>query len=229
MKNIIKEMPLEIRPRERLAKYGASTLADYELLAIILRTGTKDKSVLELAREIIIKFKDLGHFNELTIAELCSIKGIKEAKAIEILATIELGKRINNYVCQDVYIKSSNDAYCFIKNELENLKEERFVCLYLDLKSKVIASKTIAIGGISSTSLDLKKALKWGIKYSSNYLIFVHNHPSGDPAPSKEDINVTIEAMKIAKEFDFTIVDHIIIGKNKYFSFLDSKIINKTH
>jgi len=227
MKNIIKEMPVEIRPRERLLKFGANSLADYELLAIVLRTGTKDKSVLELARELIIKFNNLGEFNDLTITELCTVKGIKDAKAIEILASIELGKRINNYVTQNVYIKGSKDVYLYVKNELENIKEEKFICLYLNVKSMVITSKVIAIGGINSTSVDLKKTLKWAIKYSSNHLIIIHNHPSGDPSPSKEDIDVTLEIKRIASEFDIVLVDHIIVGQNKYFSFVDSKIIKK--
>ncbi len=225
MKKIIKEMPLEVRPRERLIRFGANMLADYELLAIILRTGTKEKSVLELARELIIYFNNLGEFKELTISELCKIKGVKEAKAAEILASIELGKRINNYISHKYYIRKSRDIFLYIKNEMESLQEERVICIYLDIKNAVIASKIISIGSISSTVFDLKKALKWAIKYSSNRIVFVHNHPSGDPTPSEADISVTIEMKKIALEFEINIIDHLIVGKDRYFSFVDSKIL----
>ena len=225
MKKLIKEMPLESRPRERLVSYGAASLADYELLAIILRTGTKEKSVLELSRELLIKFHNLGEFNDLTITELSTIKGIKEAKAIELLAAIELGKRINNYVRYDTIINGSKDVFLYIRNQLEGLKEERCMCLYLNVKSSIIACKTIAIGGISSTSFDLKKTLKWAIKYSSNHIIICHNHPSGDPSPSKEDVLVTKELKRLALEFEIVLVDHVIIGDNRYFSFVEHKII----
>ena len=162
MKNeVIKEMPLELRPRERLMRYGANLLSDYELLAIILRTGTKEVSVLELARRVIIKFKNLGELKNITVRELCEVKGIKEAKAVELLAAIELGKRINNYIVNKPCLKTSKDAYLYIKNELESLQEERFVCIYLNIKSEVIATKIISIGSINSTSFDLKKVLKW--------------------------------------------------------------------
>ncbi len=223
-RGVIKEMPVELRPRERLIKYGACYLSDYELLAIILRTGTKEYSVLELARRLIIEFKSLSEFKHLTVNELCKVKGIKEAKAVEVLAAIELGKRINNYVSDKTVLKRSRDVYDYIRNELEFLQEERFICIYLTIKSEVIETKVISVGSISSTSFDLKKVLKWAIKLSSSHVVFVHNHPTGDPTPSKEDVRVTEEAIRITEMLDIKIVDHIIIGVNKYFSFTDKNI-----
>lgn len=221
---IIKEMPEELRPRERLMKYGVIALSDYELLAIILRTGTKELSVLELARKVIIQFQNLGEFRNITINELCRIKGIKEAKAVEILAAIEFGKRIGNYVRNKVIIKSSNDVYLYIKNELEGLDEERLVCIYLNTKCEVIEKKIISIGTINSTSFDFKKVLRWALKLNAIYIVLVHNHPTGDPIPSKQDIQATKEAVKASSMFDIKIIDHVIIGDNKYFSFKEKNI-----
>lgn len=221
---IIKEMPEELRPRERLMQYGANALSDYELLAIILRTGTKELSVLELARRVIIEFKNLGELKNVTINELCNIKGIKEAKAVEILASIEFGKRINNYIKNKVTIKGSNDVYFYIKNELEGLDEERLLAIYLNIKCEVIERKVISIGSINSTSFDFKKILKWAFKLNSTFIVLVHNHPTGDPTPSKQDIVATKEAVKQAEMFDIKIVDHIIIGDKKYYSFKEKNI-----
>lgn len=221
---IIKEMPEELRPRERLMKYGSNALSDYELLAIILRTGTKQLSVLELARQVIIEFKNLGELKNITINELCRIKGIKQAKAIEIIAAIEFGKRINNYVKNNVAIKSGKDVYLFMKNELEHLDEERLYAIYLNIKCEVIEKKVISIGSINSTSFDFKKILKWSIKLDSSFIVLVHNHPTGDPTPSKQDLEVTKEAIKLANMLEIKIVDHLIIGNNRYFSFKEKKI-----
>ena len=222
---IIKEMPEELRPRERLMRYGVSALSDYELLAIILRTGTKELSVLELAKQVITEFKNLGELRNITVNELCMIKGIKQAKAVEVLASIELGKRINNYTKNKVVIRCSKDVYLYLKNELEGLEEERLITIYLNIKGEVIDKKVISIGGINSTSFDFRKVLKWAFKLNAVSIVLVHNHPTGDPVPSKQDIEATKLAVKSAGMFDIQVIDHIIIGEKKYYSFKEKKIL----
>lgn len=220
----LKEMPVNNLPRERLLKDGKESLADYEVLAIILRTGIKGKNVLDLSKEMLTKFQ-LNEFSNLTINELMDIKGIKEAKAIEILAAIEFGKRVSNYISVRTIIKNNKEAYLYLKNKMEDLEEEHLICLYLNIKSEVVYEKTISIGSINDTSFDINKIIKYALKNSSNHIIISHNHPTGDPLPSNNDIIITHKAIDLLNKFDIKLIDHIIIGKNKYYSFNKQKIL----
>jgi len=223
LNHLLKELPENERPRERLEKYGPSSLSDSELIAIILRTGTKNLSVLSLASNILCEYETINDLSEVTIEELCKIKGIHKAKAITLLASIELGKRIvlNNRT-ENKVINSPKDAYDYLRTSMENLDHEELVCLFLNIRSEVIRQKRITVGTNNSTLLDPKTILKWALKYSSEYIIVAHNHPSGNPTPSENDRIVTMNLQKAAKEVDIKLVDHIIIGKNKYYSFLEN-------
>lgn len=225
MSYMVKEMPLADRPRERLLKYGAKSLANYELLAIILGTGSKNQSVLDLAKNILIHFEELNRLNEITVNELMKIKGIGEAKAISIIAAIELGKRVNEPISNNVRITTAKDAYLYLKDSLQNETQENLVCMFLNNNSEIINVKTISIGSISNTIFNPRDILKWALKYSAVAIILAHNHPSGNILPSREDIIVTKNIIQAAKYVDIVVVDHIIIGKNKYFSFLENKKI----
>lgn len=225
MKYMLKEMPIEERPRERLKVFGPTALANYELLAIIIRTGSLKKSVLDLAKELLIKFKSLDKINEATITELMQISGIGEAKAISLLASIELGKRINLPVNSLITIKSPTDSYNYLKDNLQHLNQENLVALYLNSKSEVLALRTVTIGSLNQTIFNIKDILKWALKYSAAGLIVAHNHPSGDPSPSRQDIESTQALINAAKLMDVIIVDHIIIGKNRYCSLKEKCII----
>lgn len=220
---MVKEMPLAERPRERLLKYGAKSLANYELLAIVLGTGSKNESVLDSAKNILIKIEDLNALNEVTVNELMKIKGIGKAKAITILAAIELGKRVNQPVSNNVKINNSKHAFDLLKDTLQNEKQENLVCIYLNNNSELINIKTITIGSINNTVFNPKDILKWALKYSSVAIIIAHNHPSGNVMPSREDIIVTKNIVHAAELLDIMVIDHIIIGKNKYYSFLENK------
>lgn len=225
MNYMLRELPVEERPRERLIKYGASSLSNYELLAILLRTGTKDCSVINLAKSILMKIENINMLNDITIEELIQIKGVGQVKAIELLAAIELGKRINNpYTLNDV-IDTPKKAYLYVKDELQHLTQENLVCLYLNTKSQVIAKKTITVGTISQTIINPRDIFKWAFKFSCFAIIIIHNHPSGHPEPSQPDIIMTKKILEAAKTVDLLLVDHIIIGKNKYYSFQENKIL----
>ena len=222
--NKLKEMPNDFLPRERLLKYGKESLADYEILAILLRTGTKGLNVLELSKYILTNKINMKDFANISINELKNIKGIKEAKAIELVAAIEFGKRALNYIDNKFKVNNQKDAYLYLKNKLEDKDEEEVIALYLNVKSEIIFEKVISIGSTSETSFDINKIIKYAIKNSSNHIIISHNHPTGDPMPSKQDLLITSNLVELANKFDIKIIDHIIIGKNKYFSFAENRI-----
>ena len=220
----INDLPKEIRPRERLATSGASSLSDYELLAIILRTGNKKMNSLELAKNTISKFKNIGAFNNITLSELKEIDGIKDAKAIEILASIEFGKRVCSYYERRVCLIDKMKAYKYIRYDLENLNHEELRIYYLDLRGGLIESKILSIGGVGQAGCDLKEVVKWALKLSSSHLIVAHNHPTGNPEPSDADIIFTRNLIAYSENMAITIIDHLIIGKISFYSFDSNQI-----
>lgn len=223
MSYLVKEIPITERPRERLIKYGPSSLANHELLAIILRTGTKNISAIDLAKNILNIYQDLDKLNEATIEELSNIRGIGITKSIELLAAIEIGKRISVPNKLKTSITSPIDSYKYLKNRMQHLNQENLIALFLNTKSEIIAEKTITVGTLNHTLFHPRDILKWALKFSAAAIIIAHNHPSGDPVPSKNDLEVTNNLIKAAKTVDLIIVDHIIIGKNCYYSMLDHK------
>lgn len=225
MSFMVREIPMSDRPRERLSKYGVKALANYELLAIILATGTRNESVIDLSKKILIKFEKLERLNEITISELMKIKGIGKAKAISIIAAIEFGKRVNYPSSENIKITKAQDAYLYLKDSLQHENQENLVCIFLNNNSEVISTKIITVGTITNTIFNPKDILKWALKYSAVAIVLAHNHPSGNVNPSKEDIVVTKRLVKAADLVDIVIVDHIIIGKNQYFSFLENKVL----
>lgn len=221
MKYTLKEMPCEERPRERLLQYGAKSLSNQELLAILLTTGTKGVSVIEVASNLLIKFKNIETLNEVTIEELCKVSGIGKAKSIMLLAAIELGRRINTSSAINIPIHTPKDAYRYLAANMNYLTQEHLVCLYLNIKSEVLSYRTISIGTVSSTVFNPKDIFKWALKLSASFVIVAHNHPSGDPTPSTNDILMTEKIIATGKAVDVEVVDHIIIGKGRYYSFLE--------
>ena len=215
----INDLPKDIRPRERLMKYGASSLSDYELLAIILRTGTKSMSALDLARNTISKFRNIGSFNDITLNELKELDGIKDAKAIEILASIEFGKRVCSYSEQRVSFCEKSQAYKYIRYDLENLKHEEVRIYYLDVRGGLIEEKILSRGSVEEAGCDYREVVKWALKLSSYHLLVAHNHPSGIPKPSNADVVFTRNLIAYCKNMGISVIDHFIIGKNSYYSF----------
>lgn len=223
----IKEIPLNDRPRERLKLVGASSLSTIELFAVVLSSGTRNVSVMEIANNLIRNYPSLNKLTEVSINELKKIPGIGDAKAVLLLACIELGKRINQPINYTNTITSSLDAYGYLKDDMQNLSNEVFICIYLNCKSQVLLKKVIGVGGVSSTSVDAREVLKWGLKESAYGIILSHNHPSGDAAPSKQDLDVTKKIIEASKTVGIVVCDHIIIGKNCYYSFMEHGIIKK--
>lgn len=213
---ILKEIPVYDRPRERAIEVGVNNLSTTELLAIILRTGTKNYSVLEVANKVLSKVNKVQDLNNISQEELKEIEGIGLTKAITILSAIELGKRINQLEQKEVSFLNANEIYNYMKNEVQFFKEERSYAIYLNTKGKLIDKKLLTIGTINQTLIDSKIIFKWAFKLSAAAFILVHNHPSLDPTPSIEDLKVTKAIIKQAKTLDVFFLDHIIIGNGYY-------------
>lgn len=226
MKYVLKEMTEMEKPREKLYLLGASSLSDYELLAILLRTGTKNKSAIDVSIELLSHLNTINDLYNITIEELQKIKGIGKTKAIELLAMIEFSKRLSHYKNTSKFIKSTKDAYNYLKGKLSHLEQEHFMAIYLTINNKIITDKIISIGTTTQTIATPKDVIKWALKSSAYAVIVAHNHPSGNVVPSKHDFDFTTELQKACEVVDIRFLDHIIVGKNNYFSFKD-KSINK--
>ena len=226
MSVLIKDLDMNLRPRERLKKYGVSSLGDDELLAILLRCGTKSISVKDLSVEIVNKFEKINNLEYATLEELTSIKGIKEAKAITILAAIELGKRVLRKESNNIVINNNRIVYDLLKYDFINSYQETFVVLFLDTKNKLIKKEELFKGTISSSTIHPREIFKLAVKHSAYSIIVVHNHPSGNSMPSQADIELTDKLMESGKLLGIPIIDHIIIGYNNFYSFYDKKRID---
>lgn len=215
----IKELPEEERPREKLIRYGESALSNAELLAILLRTGTKNESALSLAYKILKQQEGLRFLTDCTVQELGNISGIGQAKAAQLRAAVELGKRVSAFVKeQDNYVKCPQDVANLLMEEMRYLKKEYMKLILLNVKCNVISIENISIGNLNASIVHPREVYLPAIKKSSASVIMVHNHPSGDPTPSNEDINITKRIAEAGKIIGIELVDHIIIGDGRYIS-----------
>lgn len=216
---MIRDFPQDERPRERLLVDGPKSLSNHELLAILLRTGTKEESVLQLANRLLNHFEGLRMLKDATIEELTMMKGIGKTKAIQIMAAVELGRRIGNLRYDERYvIRSPEDGAKFVMEDMRFLTQEHFVCLYLNTKNQVLHKQTIFIGSLNASIVHPREVFKEAFRRSAASIICIHNHPSGDPAPSKEDIEVTKRLSECGKIIGIDLLDHLIIGDGKFVS-----------
>ena len=223
----LKELPKEDRPRERLINFGVENLSNEELLSLLLKTGTKNVSVKELAGNILKKLGGINKFNSVNYQMLTSISGIGSAKACTLLAVIELSKRISmeNNSLNNIRIKSADIAFAYFKNIFNNKKQEYFYAIYLDNKKKVISNKLLFIGTLNQSIVHPREVFKEAYLLSASAIICVHNHPSGNVEPSKEDILLTKRFVEIGQLLGIKVVDHLIIGDDNYYSFLENSLI----
>lgn len=210
----------ELRPYEKLEMYGESSLKTVELLAIIIKTGTKEKNVIEVAQEILelgINEKNLSFLAEITIDELKKIDGIGRVKAIQIKAIIELSKRIyKSQITEKIQVKSTNDIIELFMEEMRYEKQEVLKSVILNCKNEIIKVQEICRGNTASVIFDIKTVLKEPVKLGAQRIILLHNHPSGDPTPSKEDIDATNNIKQAAKLLGIELLEHIVIGNGIY-------------
>jgi DNA repair protein RadC len=215
----MKDMPSELRPRERLLKEGARSLTDAELLAILLRTGTSRNTALDLAAVILANFNGLRGLVQASVEELSAVKGVGPAKAAQIKAALELGKRLAADSGEErAVIKTPADAAGLVMEEMRHLDREHFRALLLNAKNQVIGQEVISIGTLNSSAVHPRELFKGAIKRSAAALILVHNHPSGDPSPSREDVEVTRRLVEVGRLIGIEVLDHLVIGDNKFSS-----------
>ena len=218
----IKDWAEDDRPREKMLQKGATALSNAELLAILISTGTREESALDLAKALLLKSSNnLDEISKLTPIELSkSVKGIGRAKAVSISAAIELGKRMRFSEPIEARQFSSSEAVAqdFMVT-MSNLKQEEFWIVLLNKANKEIGRYRISTGGISSAQVDNRIVLKYAIENLATNIILIHNHPSGNLNPSRDDLNLTKNIITCCKPFDISVLDHIIIGNKRYLSF----------
>ncbi len=224
----IKSWAEEDQPREKLLLKGKSALSDAELITILLRTGVTGSSALDIAKKIINHVNgDLNALGKLSVPDLKKIaKGLGDTKAITIVAALELGRRRqSSEVREKPMIRTSQDSYNYIYAEVADLGHEEFYVMYLNRANKVLTHKHISSGGISGTVADIKIMLKHGIELLASSIVAVHNHPSDNIKPSQADIELTKKLKEAAKLIDIHLLDHLIIGEKKYYSFADEGML----
>jgi DNA repair protein RadC len=215
----VHDMPADERPRERLRTYGSQSLSNAELLAIILRTGTARDNVLELSSKLLAKYGGLGGLLRIDFSELCLEHGLGEAKTAQLKAALELGKRLGREQLEEKYqIKSPRDAANLVMVEMTHLDHEQMRILVLDTKNQVVENINRYQGTVNSSVLRVAEIFRPAITRNCPAMIVCHNHPSGDPTPSPEDIVVTEQLVQAGKLLDIELVDHLIIGNQKYIS-----------
>ena len=216
----VRDLPLSERPRERLLKLGAEALSAQEVLALILGRGTKGESVMVTAQNLLKEFGNLKGIANASVEELTRIKGIGQAKAAQLKAAVELSKRLENLLDETPrpVIKSPEDAVKIVKGWLKGKKKEHFWMLSLDTRNHLINSKEISVGSLDTSIVHPREVFKEAISASAASVIFIHNHPSGDPEPSEEDIKLTKRLAEVSEIVGIDALDHIIVGDKKYLS-----------
>ncbi len=224
----IKEIPLKERPRERLMNNGASYLSNEELLSIILRCGTKNKSVEDLSEDILKEFKSINNLKSATLNKLLEIKGMGLSKSTIILAMIELCKRIyfNNEDDPKKIFNNPKIIYEETKYLFNDKKQELFYCLYFNNKQQLVGKELLFIGTVNKSITHPREIFKYAYLYSASSIACIHNHPSGDVKPSIEDITFTNALVEIGQIQKIPIIDHIIVSNNNYYSFQDNGKLN---
>ena len=223
----IKTWAEEDRPREKLLSQGRRTLTDAELMAILIGSGSTTETAVELSKRILHSCNnDLNALAKLSVTELCKFKGIGEAKAISIIAALELGRRRKESdQLETNKITSSRDVFLILSPQFSDLLHEEFWILLLNKANKVLNKVLISKGGQSATVVDAKVIFKAALEHNASSIILAHNHPSGNLSPSQEDINITKKIVSAAKLIDFSVLDHIIMTDKAYYSFADEGLM----
>ena len=216
---MMRDVHIADRPRERLIRQGAESLSNQELIAILLGSGTKQESVLHLANRVLTFFEQIHELKNATIEEIMSVKGIGKAKAVQLLAAVELGRRLSQQQTEERYtIRSPQDAASYLMPDMTSLKQEHFVVLFLNVKNQVLHKQTIFIGSLNASIVHPREIFREAVKRSAASIICAHNHPSGNPSPSSEDIDVTKRLIESGLIMGIELLDHVIIGDHQFIS-----------
>jgi len=218
----IKDWPADDRPREKLLTRGAGVLSDAELLAIILRTGVRGASAVDHGRAIMEEFRDFRQLAAAGVAELCKVKGLGPAKAAQILAALEIARRYGEHEFKPgESLRGSGDVYAHFRERLADERREHFYAVLLDNKHRKIKDVAVSQGSLTASIVHPRDVFAPVVRESAAAVIFVHNHPSGDPTPSKEDIEITRRLREVGELMGVRVLDHIVVGKGRYVSFVD--------
>ena len=221
----IKNWPESERPREILLTAGAGNLSTAQLLAIILRTGGKNKSALGLARELLVQFNGLKSIEDASVAEFSNTKGMGNAKIAQLKAAFELGRRLLRDDTTDALkvpsFRSSHDVYEYYRPRFYGLKKERFLCALLDIKNRVFKETTVSDGTLTSSPVHPREVFRYAIKEAAASVLFIHNHPSGDSSPSKDDLDITKRLIETGKIIGINVLDHVVISDSNYVSIME--------
>jgi DNA repair protein RadC len=223
----IKDLPPSERPRERAIKAGVTTLSDAELLAVLLRTGTKEETAVQLAERVLLKLGGLAELPRCSLEDLQAIKGLGPAKAITLLAAADLATRISNRTRYEaVTVSSPSEAAALVMEEMRHKLREHFRVLLLDTKNKVLGIEEISIGSLNSSLVHPREVFRPAIRKACASVILLHNHPSGDPTPSREDVEVTRRLTAAGKLMGIEVLDHIIIGDGRFLSLRERGLLD---
>ena len=216
---MIRDFPVDERPRERLAHAGEGALSTTELLAIILRTGVGGENVVAMATRLISRYGGLPGLARASFTELQAEKGLGPAKTAQIKAALELGRRMLLAAPEDQFIvRSPTDAAQFLMAEMSHLEQEHFRVLYLNTRNRLLGSETVYVGNLNASHIRVSEVFREAVKRNCASLIVAHNHPSGDPTPSPEDVEVTRLLVAAGKLLDIEVLDHLIIGQQRFVS-----------
>lgn len=224
----VKDLPREERPRERLANLGAENLSIQELLAIILGRGSRGESVITTVQKIISKFMSLEGLQDASLEDLQEVKGLGFAKACQLKACLELSKRLNKPVQIDKNKKknqkltSAKEVYEALRRRIGGLKKENFVVVSVDTRNKIIAVDTVFVGTLNSSLIHPREIFETAIRRHAALIVVAHNHPSGDPRPSDEDVKVTKLLLDSGKIMGIPVMDHLVVTRDKFYSFLEN-------
>lgn len=223
----INDIPINERPIERLMRFGVDTLTNAELIAILLRSGTRGENVISISTRLLSQLNGLDGLLDVSIDEISKIKGIKTVKACQLIAMIELFKRFRTLKSQgtEIKISSPKDISELLINEMDGLSQEVLKLILLNTKNIVIGNMDIFKGTLNSSIVHPREIFREAVKRGSANIIVCHNHPSGDPTPSKEDINITLRLKQCGDIMGIGLLDHIIIGNNQYVSLKEKGII----
>ena len=215
----IKELPICERPRERLRESGPAALSNSELLAIILRTGTASENVLGLAARVLVRFGGLVGLARASFGELCAERGIGEAKAAQLKAALELGRRLVTTQPEErAVVRSPQDVANLLMADMGLLDQEQLRIVLLNTKNQVISVPEVYRGSVSTSLIRVSEVFREAVRENCPAIIVVHNHPSGDPTPSQEDVQVTEQMVNAGRLLDIEVLDHLIIGQQRYVS-----------
>lgn len=221
----IRDIPEEERPRERLIRNGPESLSNAELLGVILRTGSREENAVSLANQILSKY-NIKQLSLTNVSTLTQVHGVGKAKAAQIAAVFELARRLETFVEEPKRkICSPKDVYVLMYPKMREQKKEKFITLCLDTKNQVLKEEVVSIGSLNASIVHPREVFKSALMESSASVIMVHNHPSGDPSPSREDIMVTEKLVEGGKLLGIDVLDHIIIGDGRYVSLKDEGFV----